>query len=117
MDTDHPSKEFLGNLHVAVPSNSTFPPDPYEECRSEMLSRMKATRPCPPKTSLKKFLENDRRVLRFYCVWDDTNSVFGDVRQMVVHYYLSDDTIEIRERIPPNSGRDSNTLFLRRCQL
>eukprot|EP00842_Homolaphlyctis_polyrhiza_P003604 jgi/Hompol1/4244/HPOL_003525-RA len=36
---------------------------------------------------------------------------------MVVHYYLSDDTIEIRESIPANSGRESNTLFLRRCKL
>jgi hypothetical protein len=78
---------------------------------------MKATHPCPPQTSLKKFLENDRRVLRFYCIWDDTNSVFGDVRHMVIHYYLSDDTIEIKESIPPNSGRESNTLFLNRCRL
>ncbi|KAI8809407.1 hypothetical protein BJ742DRAFT_747723 [Cladochytrium replicatum] len=66
---------------------------------------------------IETFLENDRRVLRFYCVWDDTNSVFGDVRHMVIHYYLSDDTIEIREAIPPNSGREHNTLFLRRCRL
>lgn len=78
---------------------------------------MKATRPSLPKSSLKKFLENDRRVLRFYCAWDDTNSVFGDVRHMVLHYFLSDDTIEIRESIPANSGRESNTLFLRRCRL
>lgn len=36
---------------------------------------------------------------------------------MIVHYYLSDDTIEIREHIPANSGRDTNTLFLRRNKL
>lgn len=78
---------------------------------------MKATRPYVPNSSLKKFLENDRRVLRFYCVWDDTNSVFGDARHMVLHYFLSDDTIEIQESIPANSGRQSNSLFLRRCRL
>ncbi|KAJ3292887.1 EF-hand domain-containing member C2, partial [Borealophlyctis nickersoniae] len=111
------TRDFLGTLGISVPANGVFPPDPYELCRAEMLSRMKATRPCPPKSSLKKFLENDRHVLRFYCVWDDTNSVFGDLRHMVVHYYLSDDTIEIRESIPANSGRESNTLFLRRCKL
>ena len=82
-----------------------------------MLSHMKATRPSVPNLTLKQFLENDRRVLRFYCVWDDSTSVFGDLRHMVVHYYLSDDTIEIKESIPPNSGRASNTLFLRRCRL
>ncbi|KAI8849151.1 hypothetical protein BC829DRAFT_392048 [Chytridium lagenaria] len=111
------TREFLGHLKIPVPKNTVFPQDPYEVHRNEMLSRMKATRPSQPKSSLKKFLENDRRVLRFYCVWDDTNSVFGDVRHMVVHYYLSDDTIEIRESIPANSGRETNTLFLRRCRL
>lgn len=78
---------------------------------------MKATRPSVANLSLKQFLENDRRVLRFYSVWDDRTSVFGDLRHMVVHYYLSDDTIEIKESIPANSGRESNTLFLRRCRL
>jgi hypothetical protein len=78
---------------------------------------MKATRPSVANLTLKQFLENDRKVLRFYCVWDDRTSVFGDLRHMVVHYYLSDDTIEIRESIPANSGRESNTLFLRRCRL
>ncbi|KAI9358593.1 hypothetical protein DFJ73DRAFT_144854 [Zopfochytrium polystomum] len=114
---DEFTREFLTHLGISVPPATPFPPNPYDVHRLELLSRMKATRPCPPKTSLKKFLENDRRVLRFYCIWDDTNSVFGDVRHMVVHYYLSDDTIEIRESIPPNSGRESNTLFLRRCRL
>ncbi|KAJ1559232.1 EF-hand domain-containing member C2, partial [Nowakowskiella sp. JEL0078] len=36
---------------------------------------------------------------------------------MVIHFYLSDDTLEIRESIPLNSGREHNTLFLRRCRL
>ncbi|KAJ3415872.1 EF-hand domain-containing member C2 [Chytridiales sp. JEL 0842] len=114
---DEFTREFLTNLGMQVPPNGSYPSDPYETHRNEMLSRMKATRPSKPKSSLKKFLENDRRVLRFYCCWDDTNSVFGDVRHMVLHYYLSDDTIEIRESIPANSGRESNTLFLRRCRL
>ncbi|KAI9209542.1 uncharacterized protein BJ171DRAFT_453694 [Polychytrium aggregatum] len=114
---DQFTRDFLVALDIAVPKNGEFPKDQYELYRNELLSRMKATRPCPPKTSLKKFLENDRRVLRFYCVWDDTNSVFGDVRHMIVHYYLSDDTIEIIESIPANSGRESNTQFLGRCRL
>ena len=39
-------------------------------------------------TSQKQFLENDRRVLRFY--------VFSEI-PYVLHYYLADDTVEIRE--------------------
>ncbi|KAJ3275338.1 EF-hand domain-containing member C2 [Terramyces sp. JEL0728] len=114
---DQFTRDFLAQIGVTVPTNSEFPSDPYETQRQEILSRMKATRPSVPNLTLKQFLENDRRVLRFYCVWDDTTSVFGDLRHMVLHYYLSDDTIEIKESIPANSGRESNTLFLRRCKL
>lgn len=111
------TREFLTSNGLTVGEPSAVPSDPWEECRKELLGRMKPTRPYKPKTSLKRFLENDRHVLRFYCIWDDTNSMFGDVRHMVIHYYLSDGTIEIREDIPANSGRESNTLFLRRCRL
>lgn len=43
--------------------------------------------------------------------------MFGDPREMVLHYFLADDTVEIREIIPPNSGRDAVPLFLRRQKL
>jgi hypothetical protein len=36
--------------------------------------------------SEKQFLENDRKVLKFYC---------ESGKQFVIHYFLSDDTIEI----------------------
>ena len=111
------TQEFLSKLNIQVPENSEFPSDPYELKRQELMSRMKATRPVERNFTLKKFLENDRRVLKFFCVWDDSNSMFGDLRHMVLHYFLSDDTIEIRESIPANSGRECNTLFLRRCRL
>jgi hypothetical protein len=107
----------LTKIGIEVPPNSAPPADPYETVRKEMLSQMKATRPSNPNLSLKQFLENDRKVLRFYCVWDDRNSLFGDLRHMVIHYYLSDDTIEINESIPANSGRASNSSFLTRCRL
>jgi len=37
--------------------------------------------------------------------------------QMVLHYYLADDTVEIREVFPANAGRDSVPTFLRRGRL
>ena len=114
---DEFTKTFLELNGINVPNPSSIPLDPYTLVRNELASRMKPRKAYLPKSSLKKFLENDRRVLRFYCVWDDTNSMFGDVRDMVLHYFLSDDTIEIKEAIPANSGRQGNTLFLRRCKL
>lgn len=43
--------------------------------------------------------------------------MFGDPREMELHYFLADDTIEVLEKIPPNSGRDAVSIFLRRARL
>jgi len=43
--------------------------------------------------------------------------MFGDSREMELHYFLADDTVEIVERIPNNSGRDAVPMFLRRQRL
>ena len=58
--------------------------------------------------SQKQFLENDRKVLKFY--------VFSDI-PYILHYYLADDTLEIREINFQNSGRDPFPLMLRRQKL
>jgi len=59
-------------------------------------------------TSQKQFLENDRKVLRF----------FSESEQpYIIHYYLADDTIEIREVNFANSGRDPFPLLLKRQKL
>lgn len=62
-------------------------------------------------------MENDRKVLRFSGYWDDRDSEFGDVHHLEVLYHLSDDTIEIKWKLPPNSGYNSNGMFLKRGKL
>jgi hypothetical protein len=59
--------------------------------------------------SQKQFLDNDRKVLRFFTKCDDL--------PYIIHYYLADDTCEIREVHHPNDGRDSFSLFLKRQKL
>lgn len=66
---------------------------------------------------LKQFLDNNRRVLRFYCLWDDRDSLYGDRRPYVLHYFLEDDTGEILEVNEGNSGRDPFPVFLKRAPL
>ena len=56
--------------------------------------------------SQKQFLDNDRRVLRFFTTCNEL--------PYVVHYYLADDTFEIRECHYPNDGRDAFAVLLRR---
>ena len=55
--------------------------------------------------SQKQFLNLDRKVLRFF--------VFSDI-PYILHYYLADDTMEIREINYANSGKDPFPLLLKR---
>ena len=66
---------------------------------------------------LEQFLQNDRKVLRFYCYWDDTASAFGAQSDYILHYFLGDDTIEIREVHTKNSGRVPYPRLLNRGKL
>jgi len=66
---------------------------------------------------LKQFLDNDRKVLRFFCIWDDSARLFGDKRPFSVHYFLADDTVEVLEVQEANSGRDPFPCLLKRCRL
>lgn len=54
------------------------------------------------------------QVLRFFALWDNTATLFGDARPVTIQYYLMDDSVEIREVHEPNSGRDPFPVMLRR---
>ena len=54
------------------------------------------------------------QVLRFYCLWDDRQALFGDRRPYRLHCFLEDGSCEILETREPNSGREPFPVFLRR---
>ncbi|XP_078612386.1 EF-hand domain-containing family member C2-like [Branchiostoma floridae x Branchiostoma japonicum] len=108
---------FLRKLGVQVNLPENTPSDPYSGYRQQLDDSMQPLRPYERYDTLKQFLDNDGKVLRFYCYWDDSDAMFGDSREMVMHYFLADDTIEIREKITPNSGRDAAPKFLNRARL
>uniref|UniRef100_A0A9I3CJN5 DM10 domain-containing protein n=1 Tax=Anopheles culicifacies TaxID=139723 RepID=A0A9I3CJN5_9DIPT len=114
---DEFTRRFLNRLGVAVPGSTEQPSDPATDLRRQQDSAKMARRPAYKIDTLGKFLQYDRKVLRFKGVWDDRGSVFGDVHELEVLYHLSDDTFEIKEKMPVNSGRDSNGMFLRRGRL
>ena len=66
---------------------------------------------------LRQFMDYSRKVLRFFCVWDDRQRLYGDRRPYVLHYFLEDDTVEILEVCETNSGRDPFPQFLKRAPL
>ncbi|XP_041127668.1 EF-hand domain-containing family member C2-like [Polyodon spathula] len=116
-DCDVFTRNFLRKLGVRLNSPSATPKDPYSTVRNQMQESMKPLRPFERLDKLKQFLDHDRHVLRFFCFWDDSDAMFGDPRELTLHYFLADDTIEIREVVQANSGRDAAPMFLQRNKL
>lgn len=58
------------------------------------------------------FLKYDRKVLRFVCIWDDRESLYGDLQQFKLHYFLSDETLEVLAVLGQNSGREQVNFLL-----
>uniref|UniRef100_A0A8C3LE15 EF-hand domain containing 1 n=1 Tax=Chrysolophus pictus TaxID=9089 RepID=A0A8C3LE15_CHRPC len=114
VDCDPFTQVFLESQGIEVnpPEKMVF--DPYTELR-RMPMRMYIT----PSDfdQLKQFLTYDKQVLRFYAMWDDTNSMFGENRPYIIHYYLADDTVEVREVHKPNDGRDPFPVLIKRQRL
>ncbi|KAK9294825.1 hypothetical protein QLX08_010689 [Tetragonisca angustula] len=114
VDCDKFTRRFLNRMGIAVPDPIEIPKDPH----SELYKR--ETFPKKPRQkvdTLGDFLKYDKQVLRFYAYWDDTDSLYGIVHDLEIHYYLTDNTMEIKENMPPNSGRDSGSMFLRRMKV
>jgi Ca2+-binding EF-hand superfamily protein len=60
---------------------------------------------------MQQFLENDKKVLRFYAVMDDVCTPTFERRPFIICFYLADDQVEIREQYPLNCGRDNFPIF------
>ncbi|KAJ3395881.1 EF-hand domain-containing protein 1 [Lobulomyces angularis] len=105
---------------IVLNEKEKMPNDPYIDIRNRPRRDYSVPSVSPVvhhNDKLKKFLDFDRQVLRFYCVWDDRNSMFGELREFVLHYYLVDDCVEVREIAQPNNGRDPFPILLKRQQL
>ncbi|NXP48656.1 EFHC1 protein, partial [Heliornis fulica] len=114
VDCDPFTQVFLESQGIELNPAEKMVSDPYTE-----LHRM----PMPKYTTplefdrLKQFLTYDKQVLRFYAMWDDTDSVFGESRPCIIHYYLVDDTVEVREVCKQNDGRHLFPKLIKRQRL
>ncbi|XP_070539328.1 EF-hand domain-containing family member C2-like isoform X2 [Ptychodera flava] len=112
------TKEFFEDMDIKVNTPEKAPDDPYQRRRDREFEAYQSRRPYQSSDTLKQFLEYDRQVLRFHCYWDDSDTLYGDKREMILLYYLADDTIEVREVLPPNSGRElMGRTFLHRSRV
>lgn len=69
-----------------------------------------------PNKNLKSFLDNDRKVLSFKILWSD-NSYDGGDKFYSLNFFLSDNSIEVKEVNTQNSGRFPFPMLLKRQKL
>ena len=100
------TRKFLAGKNITLKSDGEAPGDPYTILKQKERDHFFKKQRKPDESSLtffsrgtlsKKMLENDRKVLRFYCVWEEDAIYGNEKRQSIIHYYLSDDTIEVLE--------------------
>ncbi|XP_034948981.1 EF-hand domain-containing family member C2 [Chelonus insularis] len=114
VDCDQFTRQFLNRMGIAVSDPLEIPLNPFVNTRIIPMSSKKLQQ--KPDT-LGKFLKYDRKVLKFIGYWDDTANEYGVIHSLELYYYLADDTIEIKEILPPNSSRDLNATFLKRMKI
>ncbi|MCJ8749890.1 hypothetical protein PDJAM_G00192840 [Pangasius djambal] len=108
------TQEFMESQGIALNDPEPTPSDPYTTRRAQP----ERTFITPSEYDhLKQFLTKDRKVLRFFALLDDSDSLYGEKRPVTIQYYLVDDSVEIREVREPNSGRDTFPLLLRRQRI
>ncbi|KNC47049.1 uncharacterized protein AMSG_03474 [Thecamonas trahens ATCC 50062] len=114
---DDYTRKFLAERGVAVADDLPQPRNPYDDKRAAAAALVHTHTPDIENDKLAKFLAHDRQVLRFFCVWDDRDKYSKQLRPFNVHFFLADDTVEVREVRTNNDGRDPFPLLLNRNKL
>ncbi|XP_035706892.1 EF-hand domain-containing family member C2-like [Folsomia candida] len=65
----------------------------------------------------KKFIANTGKVLRFWAYWDNRCEYGGELKKYIFHYFLQDDTVEIKEIVDPEGGVRGAITFLGKGKL
>lgn len=129
-DADQHTRQFLAESGMALADPEGVPrdafskkhtpaPENFNKKMHDMKRHMEAKlgkmmqKPVPDN---KRFLTHDNHVLRFYCVWSDS-STYGEQRPYLLHYFKSDESIEVLEVAQPNSGREAFPTFCKRGKL
>lgn len=116
-DCDQYTREFYEVNNTPQGRGEELPKDPFDVKKESKVVKVKdeAMKEFLEKSlgggrpkSQKQFLDNDRKVLRFFCLSGD---------RFILHYYLADDTVEILEIHYPNDGKVEFPVMLRRAKL
>ncbi|CAL8318026.1 unnamed protein product [Merluccius merluccius] len=108
------TREFLESEGILVNEPEPMPVDPYTSHRAQPQRSYVSPSDFDHQ---RQFLTLDRKVLRFFALWDNTDTLYKETRPVTIQYYLVDDTVEIREVHQANSGRDPFPVVMRRQRL
>lgn len=129
VNCDDFTRSYYQNENIDIGNGEAFPDDPFVYTRS--MINMKQNPPDlaehknyievmlkggRPNKNLKSFLDNDRNVLSFAILWSD-NSYDGGDKYYTLNYFLSDNSIEVKEINTANSGRTPFPMLLKRQKL
>ena len=129
IDCDEFTRSYYSNEGGDVGTAEDYPDNPFEHARS--MINMKQTPPDQaefknyievklkggrPNGGLKSFLDNDRRVLCFKILWQDVTYDGGD-KFYTLNFFLSDNSVEVKEINTQNSGRAPFPKLLKRQKL
>lgn len=111
---DPATRNFFEKINKPISPNMELPSDNFESKVLQGFIPKKsyglnsyALNGCVP--SQKQFLENDRKVLKFFSSFEE--------ELYIVHYYLCDDSIEVIEIKLANSGKDPFPKLIRRQKI
>lgn len=130
VDCDNFTREFYGNNGMDLGEPEDYPVDAFTRKNADIptnhnkqMHHMKLHMEASLGKmmgvnieSTQRFLANDRKVLRFFAMWSDSN-IGGEQRAFTIHYFLCDDTVEVLDVMCPNSGREPFPTFLKRAKL
>ncbi|XP_015587754.1 EF-hand domain-containing protein 1 [Cephus cinctus] len=108
VDCDLFTREFLCSQGIDVGDKEELPPDPYIQFRAAKSKASSCVTPVADDPR-RRFLEYDGMVLSFDAIWND------DFYQVM--YFLTDDTVAVREIHRPNDGKDPVAMLLKRTKL
>jgi len=126
IDCDDFTRRFFANEGMATNAPEQYPADPFVQTRA--MINMKQNPPDlaehknyievmlkggRPNKNLHSFLDNDRKVLSFKILWEDS-SYDGGEKHYVLNYFLSDQSAEVKEINMANSGRHAFPMLLKR---
>lgn len=115
-DCDAFTREWLESEGIYVNQPEMIPRDPYLTKRQQ-AAEIKSYKTKSDFDKLKQYVEMDRKVLRFFAIWDDRSQMFGEQREFVIQYYLVNDTMEVREVHKANDGRDPFPVLITRHRI